>query len=604
MLRSHKLSMPDEMRRIVSRYRGPFLTVVLLSALLNVLVLGGSIYMMLVYDSVLPSHSVATLFGLLVMLVVVYAFQGGFDFLRARILSHIANSFDKALSHRVQRAIGDSTLNGTQPPGDGLGPMRDLESIRSFLSGKGPATLIDLPWIAFFIGILMLLHPWIGLTALIGGALLVGLTVVANRVTREPTARLAALSAARNAQTELQLRHVETLTAMGMRDRMLDRWEQTNRAYLAEHRALGRWVGLLGGASQIGRMLLQSLILTVGALLVIDGRASGGVIFASSMLSARALAPVDQAIANWRQFAAARLGWRNLCTLLSAVPPARSAQTVLPAPQRELQVQQLFVSPPGSGRHTVKGLEFQLEAGDGLGIIGPSAAGKSSLVRALLGLWKPDHGTVRLDGATLDQWPNDLLGASIGYLPQTIDLFSGTIAENISRFASNPSSEAIIAAAEAAGVHDMIVRLPDGYDTRVGVAGEQLSGGQQQRIALARALYGDPFLLLLDEPNSNLDAQGDAALGRAIVAARLRGAIVVIVSHRPSALSNVNLMLFMRDGRMEAFGQREDVLRRVTARPVDLGNRADAGARIAEKIANVASQAGPRAAIGGRSNGA
>lgn len=572
---SNKRPIPEEMRQIVARYRGPILTVALLSALLNILVLGGSIYMMLVYDSVLPSHSIPTLFGLLAMLIVVYAFQGGFDYMRTRILSHIANAFDKALSHRVQRAMSDHALYGAQPVDDGLSPMRDLESIRSYLSGPGPTTLLDLPWILFFVGVLMLLHPWIGLTALLGGAALVGLTLVTNQVTRAPTARLAALSAHRNAQTEAQMRHVETLAALGMRDRMMDRWEQTNSQYLAAHRSLAKSVGTLGGMSRMGRMLLQSLILTVGALLVIDGKASGGIIFASSILSARALAPVDQAIANWRQLAAARLGWKRLCNLLAMVPPAHGVTTLLPAPSRDMQVQQLFVTPPGSSRATVLGVDFRLKAGDGLAIIGPSAAGKSSLARALMGIWKAGRGAVRLDGATIDQWPQDFLGQSIGYLPQSVDLFNGSIAENIARFAPDPSSEAIIAAATAAGIHDMIVSLPHGYDTPVGVAGGQLSGGQQQRIALARALYGDPFLVLLDEPNSNLDAEGDAALKRAVASVRLRGGIVIVISHRPTALANVNLVLFMRNGRMEAFGQRDEVLRQVTAQPVDIESRDD-----------------------------
>lgn len=565
MVLSKKISMPDEMRQIVSRYSRPFIAVALLSVLLNILVLGGSVYMMLVYDSVLPSHSLSTLSGLFLMLVVVYAFQGIFDFLRMRILGHIANSFDKALSHRIQRAMGDAALVGGQVSDDGLAPMRDLESIRSFLSGKGPTTLIDLPWIAFFIGILMLLHPWLGIAALLGGILLVGLTVVANRLTKEPTARLASLSATRNAQTEMHIRQIETLSALGMRDRMLDRWQQINTRYLAENRQLGSQVGILGSVSQMGRMLLQSVILTIGAVLVIEGDASGGVIFAASLLSARALAPVDQAIANWRQLASARLGWVRLCALIENVPPHCSPQTLLPTPCRDLEVQQLFVSPPGSQRRTLAGVTFKLKAGDGLGIIGPSAAGKSTLVRAILGLWKADHGDVRLDSATLDQWPQDISGKFVGYLPQTIDLIDGTIAENISRFTASPSSEDVISAAQAAGVHDMIVRLPESYDTRVGRAGLQLSGGQQQRIALARALYGDPFLIVLDEPNSNLDTEGDAALERAITTARMRGAIVVVVSHRPSILANLNLTLVLRDGKVEAFGRREDILRRASA---------------------------------------
>lgn len=564
-----KRPIPEEMRRIVRRYHGPLMVVALLSALLNILILGGSIYMMLVYDSVLPSRSIPTLVGLMAMLLLVYAFQTGFDLMRGHILAHIGNSFDRALAHRVQRAMSDRALHAIQGTDDGLTPMRDLESIRSFLAGRGPTTLLDLPWILFFAVILTLLHPLLGVAALVGGALLVGLTVITNRVTHAPMARLATFSAIRNAQTETQMRHVETLTALGMRDRMLMRWERTNGEYLAAHRTLAAWLGTLGGLSRTGRILLQSIILTIGAWLVIRDEASGGIIFASSLLSARALAPVDQAIANWRSLAAARLGWMRLCNLLAQVPPPPGIRTQLPAPNRDLIVQQIAVVPPGSSRATVQGVDFRLKAGDGLAIIGPSAAGKSSLARAIVGIWRPARGAVRLDGATIDQWAPDTLGRSIGYLPQTVDLFTGTVAENISRFADVPDPDAIIAAARTAGVHDMIVRLAQGYDTPVGADGRHLSGGQQQRIALARALYGDPFLLLLDEPNSNLDAEGDAALEQAVSSVRLRGGIVILISHRPSALARVNMALFLRDGRMEAFGKRDDVLRRVTVRPAE-----------------------------------
>lgn len=562
-----KRPIPDEIRQIVRRYRGPFLAVALLSALLNILVLGGSIYMMLVYDSVLPSHSTATLIGLMGMLIVVYGFQLMFDLMRGRILGHVGNSFDRALAHRVQRAMSERALHGGQGMDDGLTPMRDLESIRSFLAGPGPTTLLDLPWIFFFAIVLTLLHPLIGLTALVGGAVLIGLTFITNRVTQAPMGRLAAFSAVRNAQSEAQMRHVETLAALGMREQMLKRWEQTNVEYLAAHRTLARSLGTLGGLSRTGRILLQSVILTVGAWLVIRDEASGGIIFAASILSARALAPVDQAIANWRSLASARLGWMRLCNLLGQIPARPAVRTLLPAPCRDLRIQQIVVAPPGLSRPTVQGVDFHLKAGDGLAIIGPSAAGKSSLARAIVGIWRPVRGAVRLDGATIDQWSPELLGRSIGYLPQTVDLFTGTVAENIARFSDAPDPDAIIAAARTAGVHDMIVRLPQGYDTPVGADGRQLSGGQQQRIALARALYGDPFLLLLDEPNSNLDAEGDMALEQAITSVRLRGGIVIVISHRPTALARVNLALFLRDGRMEAFGPRDEVLRRVTARP-------------------------------------
>jgi ATP-binding cassette subfamily C protein PrsD len=562
---------PQELRGFVARYRGAFISIAVMSALLNVLVLGGSIYMMLVYDSVLPSHSIPTLAGLFLMLVMVYAFQGLFDNMRTRMLGDIAMAFDRAFSRRVQQAIADSALAGTRGAGDGLAPMRDLESIRSFLASAGPATLIDLPWMVFFIAVLSILHIWIGLTALVGAAVLVALTVATDRATRAPMGRVTALSAYRNAQAESNLRHAEMLTALGMRGRMETRWHTLNAYHMQAHARLGQVTGVFGGFSRIGRMLLQSAILTVGALLVIDGKASGGVIFASSILSARALAPVDQAIGNWRAFAAARIGWRRLSLFLAHVPPPAAPVTQLPLPSRDIGVQHLVVAAPGTQHVVLQGINFRLEAGDGLAIIGPSGSGKSSLARAMVGVWQPVRGGVRLDGATLDQWQPDALGAAIGYMPQVPSLLEGTIAQNIARFEPDAPSEAIIAAARCAGVHEMIVAMAQGYETEVGLDGGSLSIGQQQRIALARALYRDPFLVVLDEPNANLDTDGDTALEAAIAAVRARGGIVAVISHRPSALAQVNKVLFLRNAAMEAFGPRDEVLQEISGRNRPIG---------------------------------
>lgn len=560
----------DELEVALGRYRTAFITVAILSAVLNVLLLAGSIYMMMVYDSVLPSNSVPTLFSLLAMLIVVYIFQGLFDTMRGRILSDVAAGLDRQLALRVQGAIAEARLRGVRMPGDGLIAMRDLDQVRGFLAGPGPSALIDLPWILFFLLILFMLHYWLGITALVGAVILVGLTVVTDRRTRQPTSALTQVAAVRNGVADSNLRHVEVLSALGMRSRMQERWAEVNDQYLAANDRLSRTVGLLGGISRIFRLLLQSVILTVGALLVIDGEASGGVIFASSILAGRALAPVDGAIANWRGLSAARQGWARLRDLLGRVPGEPKLSTVLPRPTRELAVQQLVIAPPGTQRVTVQGADFRLEAGDALGVIGPSAAGKTSLGRALIGVWRPARGAIRLDGATLDQWHPDALGAFIGYLPQTVELMEGTVAQNISRFEPQPESEAVIAAAQAAGVHEMIVALPQGYETPVGADGSELSAGQRQRIGLARALYRDPFLVLLDEPNSNLDAAGEQALERAVLSVRKRGGIAILIAHRPSALAQVNKVCFMREGRIEAFGPRDDVLAKITSRPVPI----------------------------------
>ena len=579
-----------ELGAAVSRYRTAFVTVAVLSAVLNVLLLGGSIYMMLVYDSVLPSHSVPTLFGLLAMIVVVYAFQGMFDTMRGRILADVAAGLDQQLSRRVQSVISEMSLRGAKGAGDGLTAMRDLDQIRSFLAGSGPGALIDLPWILFFLAVLFLLHFWLGMTALVGAAILIGLTIMTDRRTKEPVGQLTRIAAVRNGAAESNLRHAELLTALGMRTRLQDRWAEVNDHFLAANDRMGRTVGTLGGVSKMFRLLLQSLILTVGALLVIEGQASGGVIFASSILAGRALAPVDQAIANWRGFSAAKQGWRRLNEMLARVPGDLAVSTVLPRPTRELAVQDLVVAPPGTQRVTVQGANFRLAAGEALGVVGPSAAGKTSLGRALIGVWRPVRGSVRLDGATLDQWHPDSLGAFMGYLPQTVELLDGTVAENIARFDPEPDSGAVIAAARTAGVHDMIVGLPQGYETPVGSDGSALSAGQRQRIGLARALYGDPFLVLLDEPNSNLDAEGEQALERAVAAIRGRGGVAILIAHRPSALAQVSHVCFMRDGRIEAFGPRDEILAKITAKPVPLR----AGQRPA---AHAAAGGGPAAAV-------
>lgn len=567
-----------ELGESVQRYKGAFLTVALLSAVLNVLLLGGSLYMMLVYDSVLPSHSLPTLFSLLAMVIAVYIFQGIFDHMRSRILSDVANAFAQRLSGRVQQAVASSALAGQRSPGDGLGAMRDLEQIRSFMANGGPSTLVDLPWILFFLAILLLLHVWLGITALAGTVVLLLLALQTNRLTGEPTSEIALIAAHRNNVAETYLRHAEVIKVLGMRARMAARWRAIDQLYLAAQNNVSRSVLTMGGISKIFRLLLQSLILTVGALLVIDGKASGGVIFASAILSGRALAPVDQAIANWRSFSAARLGWRRLAELLDRVPATSPPATTLHAPRSTFQALQLFVSPPGTSRMTVQGVDFKLDAGMALGIIGPSAAGKSSLGMALVGAWQPARGMVRLDGASIDQWDSDLLGTFVGFLPQSVELLEGTIAENVARFDPDRRSEDVVAAATAANVHDMIVEMPQGYETPVGMDGAALSAGQRQRIGLARALYRDPFVVLLDEPNSNLDADGEAALTAAIGAVRQRGGICIVIAHRPSALANVSHILVMRQGRMDAFGPRDEILDKIIVKPrIISSNHGDAG---------------------------
>lgn len=557
----------SELARAISRYRAAFWTVVALSAVLNVLLLAGSIYMMLIYDSVLPSASLPSLFGLLAMLLVAYVFQAVFDMARGRILAGVGAALERALGGRVQRSISDLGLYGGRVDGDGLTAMRDLDNIRGFLATGGPAALIDLPWIVFFMAVLFLLHVWLGVAGVIGAAILIALTVFNDRATRNGTRDLGGLAANRSGMAESNLRHVELFASMGMRERLRLRWEGLNRQYLEAQDQLGQTVSRTGSISRILRLLLQSVMLTVGAVLVIDGEASGGVIFASSILFGRALAPVDTAIANWRSFAAAREGWARLNRLFEAIPEGDDAQVLLPLPKRDLAVEHLHLSPPGTQRVTLTNADFRLSGGDCLAVIGPSGAGKTSLARALIGVWRPLRGQVRFDGAAIDQYDPERFGEAIGYLPQTVELIDGTVAENISRFAPEADSAAIIAAAQAAGVHELIVRLPEGYDTSVGRDGAALSAGQRQRVGLARALYGEPFLVVLDEPNSNLDQDGELALEQAINGIKGRGGIAVLITHRPSLLARATHVLFVRDGRVERFGPRDEVLDSVLAKP-------------------------------------
>ena len=349
---------------------------------------------------------------------------------------------------------------------------------------------------------------------------------------------------------------------MGMGGAMLARFEAVNDNYLRSHRHAADRAGMFGAFSRVMRFILQSLVLGLGAYLVINQEATAGVIIASSILMSRALAPVELAIANWRGFVAARQAHRRLIELLTLLPQGGKLLP-LPKPETSLSVESVSASPPGDSRVVLQDVAFTLKSGDGLGIIGPSAAGKSSLARLLVGVWQPIRGKVRLDDAALDQWLPQSLGRHIGYLPQDVELFDGTIAENISRFAAEPDADATIAAAKSAGVHQLVVRLPNGYDTRIGEAGMALSAGQRQRVALARALYRDPFLVVLDEPNSNLDSEGEEALTEAILSVRSRGAIIIVIAHRPSALAAVDKVLVLNQGRQQDLGPRDEVLKRV-----------------------------------------
>ena len=554
----------SELGEALRTCRSAFVGVGVMSCMINVLYLTGSLFMLEVYDRVLPSRSVPTLIGLAVLAGGLYLGQGVLDLLRGRILGRIGTALDQSLNRRVfETMVRLPLVVGSR--NEGLQPLRDLDNVRSFLGGLGPGAFFDLPWLPFYLAICFAFHVLIGLTALVGAVILVSLTLVTEYMSRQPAREATGLAARRNDLATTSRRNAEVLVAMGMSGRLTGRWSQANQNYLDGNQRASDIAGGLGAIAKVLRMTLQSAVLAVGAYLVINQQATAGVIIAGSILSARALAPVDLAIAHWKSFVAARQSWHRLNRLLEQMP-ARAEQMQLQDPSSRLAVEAVSIVPPGDQKVIVQDITFTLEAGHGLGVIGPSGSGKSSLVRALVGVWQPFRGKVRLDGAALDQWSSDVLGRHVGYLPQDVELFAGTVAQNISRFDPDASSDAIISAAKEAGVHQIIIKMRDGYDTQVGEQGTALSAGQAQRVALARALYGDPFLIVLDEPNSNLDTEGDEALTRAIRGARERGAIVVVVAHRPVGIEAVDQLLVLKDGRMQAFGPKEQVLGQVLQR--------------------------------------
>jgi PrtD family type I secretion system ABC transporter len=569
----------SELGEALRSCRSAFIGVGIMSCMINLLYLTGSIFMLEVYDRVIPSRSVATLVGLVALCGGLYIAQGILDMIRGRILGRIGTSLDEALNARVfETIVRLPLLVGAR--NDGLQPLRDLDAVRSFLGSMGPGAFFDLPWLPFYLAICFAFHWLIGVTALVGAVILVMLTLITEFMSRRPAREALTLAARRSDLAASSRRNAEVLIAMGMAGRLKKRWSEANEKYLSGNQHTSDVTGGLGAIAKVMRMTLQSAVLAVGAYLVIHQEATAGIIIAGSILSARALAPVDLAIAHWKGFVAARQSWQRLNRLFETIP-AQVAQTLLQSPSKRLSVEAVSIVPPGDQRVIVQDVNFVLEAGHGLGVIGPSGSGKSSLVRALVGVWQPARGKVRLDGAALDQWSSDVLGRHVGYLPQDVELFGGTVAQNICRFDPDAKSDAIIAAAKEAGVHDMIIKMRDGYDTQIGEQGAALSAGQAQRVALARALYGDPFLIVLDEPNSNLDSEGDEALTGAIRSARERGAIVVVVAHRPVGIEAVDQLLVLKDGRMQAFGPKETVLGQVLQRvpaPSPIKIVSDAGA--------------------------
>jgi PrtD family type I secretion system ABC transporter len=549
---------PSELATALRACKGAFLGIGLMTASLNVLYLTGSFFMMLIYDRVLPGHSVPTLVGLSILAAMLYGFQAFLDVIRGRGLVRIGAWFDEALSLRTYDVLTRLPLKTRT--GRGLQPLNDLDQLRAFLSSIGPTALFDLPWMPLYLAICFAFHLWIGIAATASGVVMIAIILLTESFARAPAKAVGAHAVKRMALAEASRRNAEVLQAMGMAGQIGAQWAEVNTKYMEAQHHASDVVGGFGALSRVFRLIVQSGMLGLGAYLVINQQATLGVIIASSILTSRALAPVEQAITHWKGFVAARQSWRRLNELLNKLP-LEDKSMALPAPDATLSVENVAAVPPSSNRVVVQDVAFVLKSGHALGIIGPSASGKSSLARMLVNVWTPAKGQIRLDGAALDQWSPQALGKHVGYLPQDVELFAGTVAQNIARFEPNPDPQAIILAAKLSGVTDLVLHLPAGYETQIGEDGEALSAGQRQRIALARALYGDPFLVVLDEPSSNLDAEGEAALTQAILGIRARGGIAIVIAHRPSALAAVDQVLVMAHGRQQAFGPKDEVLR-------------------------------------------
>lgn len=553
----------SELKQAIAPLRQVLLPVLVISGVYNVLLLSGSFFMLLVYDDVIPSRSIPSLVSLLVMVALAYGFQALLDVVRGRIMVQVGSLFMRRVSDRVLDVLsGYELTRGSLPNGTQI--VRDADTVRAYLSGPGPLAVVDLPWVLVYLLILAVFHWSIGLLSLGGVAVLVTLMLVNNRMT-EPLALATVQSGAKRLTlAEGTLRNAETLKALGMGGARRREWHAVEAEYLSANDRFSYISSTLSGSTKAFRMLLQSATLALGAFLVISGKATGGIIIAGSILSARALAPVEQVIANWKGLVSARQSFGRLRELLAAVP-LRVSPMGLELPKKDLAVNGLAAGPPGTRKVAILDVSFRMQAGDALAIVGRSGSGKTTLARVLCGVWPALRGAVRLDSATLDQWSSDEITAIVGYVPQSIELFEGTIAQNISRFRPDCGRDAILRAAKAADCHDLIVRLEDGYDHVIGPHGSGLSAGQQQRIALARALCGDPFLIVLDEPNSNLDIEGEKALGNAIRRARERGAIVVVIAHRSSVIAHVGHVMTMNNGRVERYETRQEFEGRMSA---------------------------------------
>jgi len=544
---------------LISRFRPFFAYAAAFSLAINLLLLVSPLYMLQVFDRVLASRSAAPLAMLTVAAVVALAAMAALDMVRSRLLAAGGMALERVLGPRALEALLSYEARLASP--EAAGGLRDAQTLRAFLTGSGVLAIFDAPWLPVFLLVIALFHPLLGAMALAGAVLMVVLAVLNERLARGPLER--AHTAGRRAARfiEAGARNTEVVSALGMLPALAAHWQRLNDAALAEQARASRVASRFSSLTKFARQLIQVAMLAAGAWLVVDQQVSAGIMIAGTVLLGRALAPVEMLVASWRPLVDARRAWRRLAAQLEAEP--RRAATELPVPLGALEAERLGFAVSRGEKPILHGVSFRLAAGEALAVIGPSASGKSTLARLVAGVWRPSAGTVRLDGAEIADWPRARLGPHLGYVPQDVELFPGSVASNIARL-GEADDAAVIRAAQRASVHEMILGLPKGYDTEVGASGEALSAGQRQRIALARALYGAPSLVILDEPNSNLDEEGQAALVRAMHRLREEKVTLILIAHRPSLLANIDKVLVLREGGVEVFGDRDEVLRRVT----------------------------------------
>lgn len=547
----------SELRAAFKTSRGLIWSVGLFSFFANLLMLTGPLYMLQVYDRVLGSRSEETLVALSVLVVFLYTIMGVVDYARGRIMARFAARF----VDRMQPRVFDAVLRKTAetPTASEEAGLQDLEAVQRCMTSPVLLAFFDIPWTPLFLLGIIIFHPWLGALAVMGAVSLVVITLLNQVFSRRLLSRSSAAQHHATVLSERMRSDAEMLRALGMQAAAFSRWSAARKTAMEYQVRAGDLGGKFAAVTKTFRLVLQSAMLGLGAYLALLNQISPGVMIAGSILLGRALVPIEIAIGQWAVVHRAVSGWRGIDRLLAEVPP-KIMRTKLPVPASRLEVQDLTVVPPGATTASLRMINFSLPPGMALGVIGPSGAGKTTLARTLIGLWRPAGGKVRLDGAPLDQYDGDDLAQYIGYLPQRVQLFDGSIADNIAKLSTASGSEQVILAARAAGAHEMIVNLPDGYDTEVTATGGRLSGGQVQRIGLARALYSDPAVLVLDEPNSNLDNEGALALNQAIRAMKSRGKSVLIMAHRPAAIQECDLLLTLSRGVRTGFGPKDEIL--------------------------------------------